>query len=82
MRPRSATTRGTCGNGAGTITFGREGAPVLVCTICGAKWRGEPSVCPLDGGSLEELPDALLARTIAGRYVITERIGAGGMGTV
>lgn len=53
-----------------------------VCTICGAKWRGDPSVCPLDGGSLEDLPDALLARTIAGRYVVTERIGAGGMGTV
>jgi len=55
---------------------------VLVCKICGAKWRGEPSVCPLDGGPLEQLPDALIGRTIAGRYVITERLGAGGMGTV
>jgi serine/threonine protein kinase len=39
-------------------------------------------VCPLDGGPLGDLPDPLIGRTIAGRYVITERIGAGGMGTV
>ncbi|MFK7985783.1 MAG: protein kinase [Sandaracinaceae bacterium] len=53
-----------------------------VCTICGAKWRGEPSVCPLDGGPLDDLPDALVGRTIGGRYSIVERVGAGGMGTV
>jgi serine/threonine-protein kinase len=55
---------------------------VKVCSICGAKWRGTPSVCPLDGGALEEARDPLVGRTLGGRYVITERIGAGGMSTV
>src|SRR5262245_28129891 len=53
-----------------------------VCAICRAKWRGNPSVCPLDGGALEELPDPIIGRTIGGRYVVAEKIGSGGMGTV
>ncbi len=53
-----------------------------VCSICGAKWRGDPEVCPLDGGALEELPDEVVGRTIADRYTVLERVGAGGMGTV
>ena len=53
-----------------------------VCEICGARFRGNPETCPLDGGTLVELPDPLLGRTVAGRFVIAERIGAGGMGVV
>ncbi len=53
-----------------------------VCEICGARFRGNPETCPLDGGALVELPDPLLGRTVAGRFVIAERIGAGGMGVV
>jgi serine/threonine protein kinase/predicted nucleic acid-binding Zn-ribbon protein len=53
-----------------------------ICEICGARFRGNPETCPLDGGSLVDLPDPLLGRTVAGRFVIAERIGAGGMGVV
>ncbi|MCA9576710.1 MAG: protein kinase [Myxococcales bacterium] len=53
-----------------------------VCTICRARYRGNPTTCPLDGGALRDLPDPLIGRTIAGRYLIQERIGQGGMGTV
>ncbi|MBX3250840.1 MAG: protein kinase [Myxococcales bacterium] len=53
-----------------------------VCEICGARFRGNPERCPLDGGALVPVPDPLIGRTLSGRYVIEERIGAGGMSTV
>lgn len=53
-----------------------------VCEICGARFRGDPAACPLDGGTLVPVPDPLVGRTLAGRYVIEERIGVGGMATV
>ncbi len=53
-----------------------------VCEICRARFRGNPTACPLDGGRLLDLPDPLVGRVVAGRYVVEQKIGAGGMGTV
>jgi len=53
-----------------------------VCEQCRARFRGEQWTCPLDGAPLRELPDPLIGRMVAGRYQITSKIGAGGMGTV
>ncbi len=38
--------------------------------------------CPIDGTLLREPSDPFIGRTIAGRYLIEEELGSGGMGTV
>ena len=53
-----------------------------VCQSCRARFRGDAQICPIDGGKLVELPDPLIGLTLAGRFTIVTRIGAGGMGTV
>ncbi len=52
------------------------------CEVCGAHYRGTATRCPLDGGSLRELPDPLIGSIVSGRFLIEEKLGAGGMGTV
>ena len=52
------------------------------CTICRARYSGDATTCPLDGGRLQTLGDPLIGRSIAGRYLIQEKIGQGGMGSV
>ncbi len=55
-----------------------------VCDVCGGRYKdkGNPRLCPFDGTPLRDLPDPMLGRTIAGHYVITQKLGAGGFGTV
>ncbi|MBI2896118.1 MAG: protein kinase [Deltaproteobacteria bacterium] len=52
------------------------------CTVCRARYYGNPSRCPLDGGELVELPDPVVGRIIGGLYRVLNKLGEGGMGSV
>ena len=53
-----------------------------ICPRCSELQPDDAAFCPADGTALTKATDALLGRTIAARYRIIRRLGAGGMANV
>jgi serine/threonine protein kinase len=55
-----------------------------LCPTCGASYSAENAFCPLDSAPLRPLAegDKLIGSVVAGRYLVSDRIGTGGMGVV
>ncbi|WP_394826985.1 protein kinase domain-containing protein [Pendulispora albinea] len=53
-----------------------------ICPRCSELFQDDAGFCPLDGSPLTKSNDPLLGRTIAGRFRLIKRLGAGGMSSV
>jgi serine/threonine-protein kinase len=55
---------------------------VKICPRCSDLFGDDAAFCPHDGAVLEKSKDRFLGRTIAARYRLIRRLGAGGMSVV
>ncbi|HKU41795.1 MAG TPA: hypothetical protein VJR89_26745, partial [Polyangiales bacterium] len=58
------------------------GAETQQCPRCQLRYRSDVSHCLMDGAALVRVEDPWLGRSVAGRYLVVEKIGDGGMGSV
>jgi len=58
------------------------GTPMKACPQCSLKYPSDKTTCFVDGAALTDIRDPRIGTTVAGRYVIDDVIGEGGMATV
>src|SRR5262245_36506635 len=59
-----------------------SGAETQQCPRCKLRYRSDVTHCLMDGEPLARIQDPWLGRSVAGRYLVVEKIGDGGMGAV
>jgi eukaryotic-like serine/threonine-protein kinase len=59
-----------------------KGSDINQCPRCKLRFSADVAHCPMDGELLTRLDDPWIGRSIAGRYLVSDKIGGGGMGVI